>query len=122
MELCQTDGTVEGTHLTVDLMQGISSSLPQALMYTDSTLFVLAEGIDETGTNSGHALWAIDNQVATVAFDPYTGIGNDSNAGTYGGLIASSTHVFFIADDGIHGHELHQYLLTSIQDQWVVWT
>ncbi len=122
MELCQTDGTVEGTHLTVDLMQGISSSLPQALMYTDSTLFVLAEGIDETGTNSGHALWAIDNQVATVAFDPYTGIGNDSNAGTYGGLIASSTHVFFIADDGVHGHELHQYLLPSIQDQWVVWS
>ncbi len=122
MELCQTDGTVEGTHLTVDLMQGISSSLPQALMYTDSTLFVLAEGIDETGTNSGHALWAIDNQVATVAFDPYIGIGNDSNAGTYGGLIASSTHVFFIADDGVHGHELHQYLLPSIQDQWVVWS
>ena len=122
MELCQTDGTVEGTHLTVDLMQGISSSLPQALMYTDSTLYVLAEGIDETGTNSGHALWAIDNQLATVAFDPYTGIGNDSNAGTYGGLIASSTHVFFIADDGTHGHELHQYLLPSIQDQWVVWS
>ena len=122
MELCQTDGTVEGTHLTIDLMQGISSSLPQALMYTDSMLYVLAEGIDETGTNSGHALWAIDNQVATVAFDPYTGIGNDSNAGTYGGLIASSTHVFFIADDGVHGHELHQYLLPSIQDQWVVWS
>ena len=55
-------------------------------------------------------------------FDPYTGIGNDSNAGTYGGLIASSTHVFFIADDGVHGHELHQYLLPSIQDQWVVWS
>ena len=122
MELCQTDGTVEGTHLTIDLMQGISSSLPQALMYTDSMLYVLAEGIDETGTNSGHALWAIDNQVATVAFDPYSGIGNDSNAGTYGGLIASSTHVFFIADDGVHGHELHQYLLPSIQDQWVVWS
>ena len=122
MELCQTDGTPMGTHLTVDLMQGVSSSLPKALMYTDSTLFVLAKGIDETGTDSGHALWAIDNQVASVAFDPYTGIGNDSSAGSYGGLIASSTHVFFIADDGTHGHELHQYLLPSVQDEWVVWS
>ena len=81
----------------------------------------MARGIDETGTNSGHALWSIDNQVASIAFDPYTGIGNNSNAGTYGGLRASSTHVFFIADDGIHGHELHQYLLPAIQDQWMVW-
>ena len=121
MELCQTNGTVQGTHLTVDLMQGISSSLPKALMYTDSTLYVLAQGIDQTGTNSGHALWAIEDQIASVAFDPYQGIGNDSNAGTYGGLIASSTHLFFIADDGIHGHELHRYLLPSIQDDWVVW-
>ncbi len=121
MELCQTNGTIQGTHLTVDLMQGISSSLPKALMYTDSTLYVLAQGIDQTGTNSGHALWAIENQIASVAFDPYQGIGNDSSAGTYGGLIASSTHLFFIADDGIHGHELHRYLLPSIQDDWVVW-
>ena len=121
MELCQTDGTEQGTHLTVDLMQGISSSLPRALMYTDSTLYVLAQGIDQTGTNSGHALWAIDGQTASIVFDPYAGIGNDSNAGTYGGLIASSTHLFFIADDGMHGHELHQYLLPSIQDDWVVW-
>jgi ELWxxDGT repeat protein len=121
MELCQTDGTVQGTYLTIDLMQGISSSLPKAMMYTDSTLYVLAQGIDETGTNSGHALWSIDNQVASIAFDPYTGIGNNSNAGTYGGLMVSSTHVFFIADDGIHGHELHQYLLPAIQDQWMVW-
>lgn len=121
MELCQTDGTEQGTHLTIDLMQGISSSLPRALMYTDSTLYVLAQGIDQTGTNSGHALWAIDGQTASVVFDPYAGIGNDSSAGTYGGLIASSTHIFFIADDGVHGHELHQYLLPSIQDDWVVW-
>lgn len=121
MELCQTDGTEQGTHLTIDLMQGVSSSLPRALMYTDSTLYVLAQGIDQTGTNSGHALWAIDGQTASVVFDPYAGIGNDSSAGTYGGLIASSTHIFFIADDGVHGHELHQYLLPSIQDDWVVW-
>ena len=30
-------------------------------------------------------------------------------------------HLLFIADDGQHGHELHQYLRSSIRDQWMVW-
>ena len=56
MEICQTDGTVTGTMLTVDLMPGVSASQPRSFAYVDSTLYVLAEGLDGSGTNSGHAL------------------------------------------------------------------
>jgi len=53
--------------------------------------------------------------------DVWTGIGNNSDAGTYGQLTATSSHLLFVADDGLHGHELHQYLRASIRDQWMVW-
>ena len=46
--------------------------------------------------------------------------GNDSDAGNYGRLIATSNHLLFVADDGTHGHELHQYLRSSIRNQWMV--
>ena len=59
MEICQTDGTVTGTMLTVDLMPGVSASQPRSFAYVDSTLYVLAEGLDGSGTNSGHALWSM---------------------------------------------------------------
>jgi hypothetical protein len=51
----------------------------------------------------------------------WSGSGNNSNAGTYGSLTATSNHLLFIADDGVHGHELHQFLRPSIRDQWMVW-
>ena len=121
MEICQTDGTVMGTMLTVDLMPGVSASQPRSFAYVDSTLYVLAEGLDGSGTNSGHALWSIDGNAATLELDVWSGVGNDSNAGTYGSLVATSNHLLFIADDGQHGHELHQYLRSSIRDQWMVW-
>ena len=121
MEICQTDGTVMGTMLTVDLMPGVSASQPRSFAYVDSTLYVLAEGLDDSGTNSGHALWSIDGHAATLELDVWSGIGNDSNAGTYGSLVATSNHLLFVADDGQHGHELHQYLRSSIRDQWMVW-
>lgn len=121
MEVCQTDGTTTGTKLSVDLMPGVSTSQPRALAYIDSTLYVLAQGLDGSGTNSGHALWSIEGHSATLVLDVWTGVGNNSNAGTYGSLIATSNHLLFIADDGQHGHELHQYLRSSIRDQWMVW-
>jgi len=121
MEICQTDGTVTGTKLSVDLMPGVSTSQPRALAYIDSTLYVLAQGLDNSGTNSGHALWSIEGHSATLVLDVWTGVGNNSNAGTYGSLVTTSNHLLFIADDGQHGHELHQYLRSSIRDQWMVW-
>ena len=84
-------------------------------------MYVLAQGIDSTGTNSGHSLWSIEGFSAEVALDVWAGTGNNSNAGTYGSLIATSNHLLFIADDGVHGHELHQFLRPSIRDQWMVW-
>jgi ELWxxDGT repeat protein len=121
MEICQTDGTIVGTKLTVDLMPGISPSQPRAMAYVDSTLYVIAQGLDDSGTNSGHALWAIDGQTADLVIDVWSGIGNDSDAGNYGSLVATSNHLLFVADDGTHGHELHQYLRSSIRNQWMVW-
>ena len=47
--------------------------------------------------------------------------GNDGMDGNYGRLVATSNHLLFVADDGTHGHELHQYLRSSIRDQWMVW-
>jgi ELWxxDGT repeat protein len=121
MEICQTDGTLMGTTLTIDLMPGVSTSQPRSFAFVDSTLYVLANGLDDSGTSSGHALWSIEGQTASLALDVWTGVGNNSNAGTYGTLIATSNHLLFIADDGQHGHELHQFLRASIRDQWMVW-
>ena len=121
MELCQTDGTVSGTKLTIDLLPGVSPSQPRSMAYVDSTLYVLARGLDDTGTNSGHALWSIQGHSAELVMDVWTGLGNNSDAGTYGQLTATSSHLLFVADDGLHGHELHQYLRASIRDQWMVW-
>ena len=121
MEVCQTDGTATGTKLSIDLMPGVSTSQPRALAYIDSTLYVLAQGLDNSGTNSGHALWSIDGHAATLELDVWTGVGNDSNAGMYGRLVVTANHLLFVADDGQHGHELHQYLRSSIRDQWMVW-
>ena len=64
---------------------------------------------------------SIDGHTAILELDVWSGIGNDSNAGTYGALVATSNHLLFIADDGQHGHTLHQYLRSSIRDQWMVW-
>ena len=102
-------------------MPGIGTSQPRSMVWIDSALYVLAQGLDDTGTNSGHALWSIDGNTASLVLDVWTGIGNDSDAGTYGKLRATSNHVLFIADDGQHGHELHQYLRSSVRDQWMVW-
>jgi len=121
MEICQTDGTIVGTKLTVDLMPGISPSQPRSMAYVDSTLYVLAQGLDDSGTNSGHALWSIEDHHAELVLDVWSGVGNDSDAGNYGNLVATSNHLLFIADDGMHGHELHQCLRTSIRHQWMVW-
>ena len=121
MEVCQTDGTVSGTTLTIDLMPGVSTSQPRSMAYVDSVVYVLAQGLDDSGTNSGHALWAIEGHTASLAFDVWTGVGNDSGAGAYGQLTVTSSHLLFVADDGQHGHELHQFLRQSIRDQWMVW-
>ena len=121
MEICQTDGTVSGTTLTVDLIPGVSTSQPRSMVFVDSVLYVLAQGLDQSGTNSGHALWSIEGNTASLALDVWSGTGNDSSAGAYGQLTVTSSHLLFIADDGQHGHELHQFLRPSIQNQWIVW-
>ena len=69
--------------------------------------------------NNVHVFFHVNH--AELVLDVWSGVGNDSDAGNYGNLVATSNHLLFIADDGTHGHELHQYLRTSIRHQWMVW-
>ena len=72
------------------------------------------------GTPQGVVLWAVEGTAMRLAYDPWTGNGNSSQALTYGELILSPTQAWFIAHDGVHGHEWHRWSHGELSDDWVV--
>ena len=53
----------------------------------DNHLLLILDG-EIGGVDSGHCLWSFDtvNMLAQIAYDPWQGIGNNSQSGTYGDL------------------------------------
>ena len=121
-ELCVSDGTTDGTKVIHEFQPGMASAEIRGLKATDSHLLIIANGVDN-GVDTGHCLWSLDvsNLETTIVYDPWSGTGNNSDAGFYGELFSSAEMVLFVADNGLNGHELHMWSPLSITDEWLIW-
>jgi ELWxxDGT repeat protein len=121
-ELCTSDGTQEGTKMIHEFQPGMASSEIRSLIGHGQHLMILVNG-EVDSTDTGHSLWSFDTNslTAELAYDPWSGTGNNSNAGVYGQLVATSDLVIFVADDGQTGHELHIYSPLMLGDDWLIW-
>ena len=121
-ELCYTDGTIEGSKLAYEFQPGISSSDIRHIKLENQHILVIVDG-QYNGDNLGHCLWSIstDTLQAKPVYDPWQGAGNNSQSGTYGELLNTEDVVFFIANDGLSGHEIHTWSPQEIGDEWLVW-
>jgi ELWxxDGT repeat protein len=121
-ELCTSDGTPEGTKMIHEFQPGMASSEIRAMVSHGQHLMILVNG-EFDSTDTGHSLWSFDTNslAAELTYDPWSGTGNNSNAGVYGQLVATSELVMFVADDGQTGHELHIYSPLMLGDDWLIW-
>ena len=121
-ELCTSDGTHAGTKMIHEFQPGMASSEIRAMVSHGQHLMILVNG-EVDSIDTGHSLWSFDTNslTAELAYDPWIGTGNNSNAGVYGQLVATSELVIFVADDGQNGHELHIYSPLMLGDDWLIW-
>ncbi len=106
-ELCATDGTGPGTIFVKDILPGAASGYPQRLVNLGSV--VVFHATDDT---HGRELWVTDGTPGGTAILkdilPGTGSGTDPypmwNQGDSQAVVGDT--LFFVADDGVHGHEL----------------
>ena len=121
-ELCTSDGTQAGTKMIHEFQPGMASSEIRAMISHGQHLMILVNG-EVDSIDTGHSLWSFDTNYLTaeLAYDPWIGTGNNSNAGVYGQLVATSELVIFVADDGQTGHELHIYSPLMLGDDWLIW-
>ena len=120
-EICSTDGTVSGTRVETDLRAGMASSNILGFASHGEQLFFLASGqID--GIETGSSLWHLPtNGTPNLAYDPWPGMNNNSASGTYGELLLTEHHLFFISHDGIRGHEIHAWSHGERTGEWLIW-
>ena len=85
-------------------------------------LLIIADG-EEDGIDSGHCLWTLSSQSleASIAYDPWQGIGNNSQSATYGEIETSNEIIFFIANNGLNGHEIHSWSPLGLTGDWLIW-
>jgi len=121
-ELCTSDGTPEGTKMIHEFQPGMASSEIRDIVSHGQHLMILVNG-EVDSIDTGHSLWSFDTNslAAELAYDPWSGTGNNSNAGVYGQLVVTSELVIFVADDGQTGHELHIYSPLMLGDEWLIW-
>lgn len=121
-ELCMSDGTQEGTKMIHEFQPGMASSEIRDIESHGQHLMIIVNG-EVNSIDTGHSLWSVDTNslAAELAYDPWSGAGNNSNAGVYGQLITTSELVIFVADDGHTGHELHTYSPLMLGDEWLIW-
>ncbi|RJU92067.1 MAG: hypothetical protein DWC03_07630 [Candidatus Poseidoniales archaeon] len=119
MEVCITDGTPHGSRVLHDLTPGLMSSDIRGLAPVGEDWVVIASG-SVNGTAQGMALWAVEGTAMRLAYDPWPGLGNSSQALNYGALVLSPTQAWFIAHDGAHGHEWHRWSHGELSDDWIV--
>lgn len=119
LEVCITDGTPLGSRLLHDLTPGMMSSDLRGMAPVGDGWLVVSSGAVE-GTPQGVALWAVEGTAMRLVYDPWPGSGNSSEALNYGRLVLSATQAWFIAHDGLHGHEWHRWSHGTLSDDWVV--
>ena len=122
VELCRSDGTISGTSIAADMITGNLSSSPRAAITSGEYVFFIAKG-EANGNQQGYSVWSLheESNFAVLAINPWTGQGNDSNAGMYGDLVLAGGNLFFIAENGINGHEMYAWNHQMITDGWIIW-
>ena len=118
-ELCSTDGTANGTSLIQDMTPGVSSSTLVDAVPLNGEWLILSSGEDESVVH-GVSLWSTDSSGMTVQYNPWPGASNSSLGGTYGSILLTTTQAFFIAHDGMAGHEWHRFSHGELSDDWLV--
>ena len=120
-ELCYSDGTSDGTKLAYEFQPGISSSDIREISHVGNDLVVIVDG-EIDGIDTGHCLWSFNTLTleADIAYDPWSGSGNNSQSGTYGSLEVSNEIIFMIANNGVTGHEIHSWSPSSIGNEWLI--
>ena len=119
MGICTTDATPQGSHVLHDLTPGLMSSDIRGFAPVGEGWLVVSSGSVD-GTPQGLALWAVEGTAMRLAYDPWDGNGNSSQALMYGELVISPTQAWFIAHDGEHGHEWHRWSHGELSDDWIV--
>ena len=116
-ELCSSDGTIDGTVVATDLSSGVVDSDVRHISVIGDDIVFIASADDV-----GFALWSLDSSgEIQLQFDPYQGLGNNSDSGQYGHMIVSDTQVIFVAQDGINGNELYAWTHLQLTDDWLIW-
>ena len=117
-ELCFSDGSASGTDTIDSLRPGVQSSQPRHIETYGEHLFIVAHGVENSSLESS-ALWVLREGNLQFVFNPYPGATNDAQTGLYGNVVRSNTHLFFIAHDGTHGHELYSWNVLQYNEHWV---
>ena len=121
-ELCVSDGTSAGTKVIHEFQPGMASAEIRSILPIGDHLLIIANG-ELNGVDTGHCLWSFSTLTmeAELVYDPWSGSGNNSDAGNYGTLIGNDEMVIFIADNGLTGMELHLWSPLTLQDEWLIW-
>ncbi len=117
-EMCSSDGTPSGTKVLADVMTGTSDSDPRDIMVVAGEVVALAKGWNGSA-NIGYALYSFSDTGATMLWDPQAGVG-DSQAGLYGQITAAGDFLYFVAEDGTYGQELHAFAHGELSNSWIV--
>ncbi|MCH1540648.1 MAG: hypothetical protein L7S56_04335 [Candidatus Poseidonia sp.] len=115
LEWCVTDATTMGTKVVDDLTPGMGSSDLKAIAPVGDGWVLVSDG-----RGHGSSLWTLSGDSLQLAYNPWEGIGNSSDAGHYGGLIIGDTQAFVIAHDGETGHEWHRWSHGVLSDDWMI--
>ena len=116
-ELCSSDGTIDGTVVVTDLSSGVVDSDVRHISVIGNDIVFIASADDV-----GFALWSLDSSGAIqLQYDPYQGLGNNSDSGQYGNMIVTDTQVIFVAVDGQNGNELYAWTHLQLTDEWLIW-
>ncbi|MBL6743582.1 MAG: hypothetical protein ISP83_04300 [Candidatus Poseidonia sp.] len=118
-EVCVTDATPMGTKVLHELTPGPLSTTIEAIVSVENGWLFIADGMIN-GTDVGTSLWTVDGEAIRHVYNPWPGASNSSQALTYGTLVLGDTQAFFIAHDGITGHEWHRWSHGELSDDWIV--
>ena len=119
LETCMTDGTPQGSRVLSDMTPGMMSSDLRAFAAVGDDWLVVSDGTVD-GSSTGVSLWAVEGESMRLVYNPWTGGSNSSDALNYGQMVLSPTQAWFIAHDGVHGHEWHRWSHGELSDDWIV--
>ena len=119
LETCITDGTPQGSRVLADMTPGMMSSDVRAIVAVGEGWLVVGDGT-VAGASVGVSLWAVEGEAVRLVYNPWEGGSNSSEALNYGQVVLSPTQAWFVAHDGVHGHEWHRWSHGELSDDWIV--